>query len=241
MRWYDRYDLAQRSYEAEIMDDLSLPLEHIAENYRELESINRWLGGHRFIGAKIKALRKMGVLPSHWRLADFGSGGGDLYRYLYRHFPQSHAWRYYGYDASAAAIGIAQAQKTGDKARFVQMDLLQDWPEEHFHLSCFNLFLHHFTEEEIVNMLRKAGQRSEVILINDLQRNALAYRLFGSFSKLSGLSEISRHDGALSIKRSFTRLDWQAILKQLGWSDYYFEQRWAFRLCLTIYPEQAKY
>lgn len=237
MRWYDRFDWPQRSYEAEIMDDLSLPESAIARNYQELAGINRLLGGHQFFGQQIRALQRMGDLPAAWRLADYGCGGGDLYRYLYRQFSGNQAWCYFGFDASSAAQSIAQAGAPGKQAHFKKMDLLSQWPQERFHLSCFNLFLHHFEEESIVALLRNAAQNSKVILINDLQRNALAHKLFGVFSRARGLSRISRHDGALSIKRSFVASDWEAILEQLGWSHYYLEQRWAFRICLTIHPE----
>jgi hypothetical protein len=49
-RWFwEMPDFARRAYEEEIMDDLNQPEHEFAAAYRELEIINRRLGGVRAI------------------------------------------------------------------------------------------------------------------------------------------------------------------------------------------------
>ena len=73
-------DFSIRSAEVEIMDDLNCSGHVLNRTLRELEIINKWLGGNRIT---IKSLEQL--LPKNNReitIVDLGCGGGDMLRLI---------------------------------------------------------------------------------------------------------------------------------------------------------------
>jgi hypothetical protein len=76
----------KRSCETELIDDLALDDPALVQNLRELEGVNRWLGGKRTL---ISALNRVyrehrGSLEGRRvTIADLGCGGGDLLAAIY--------------------------------------------------------------------------------------------------------------------------------------------------------------
>ena len=70
-----------RSNQIEIMDDLQCQGEVVHQTLRELEFINRWLGGNV---VTLEAVKKLIMNRDHETLtiADLGCGGGDMLKLL---------------------------------------------------------------------------------------------------------------------------------------------------------------
>src|SRR4029453_15349916 len=64
-------NLARRAEENEIMDDLSEPVDEFAAAYRELELINRWLGG-------VRAIQRFVPHESSLLILDIAAGACDI-------------------------------------------------------------------------------------------------------------------------------------------------------------------
>ena len=101
------------------------------------------------------------------------------------------------------------------------------------------LFLHHFKTEALEALLKNSCQQSAIgIVVNDLQRSAVAYGLF----KIIGLgisNEMIRKDGLTSILRAFKRKDLEALSKKLQLPTRITWQ-WAFRYQWLIDTETQK-
>ena len=69
-----------RAEEAEIMDDLTQPEHEFAAAYRELEIVNRWLGGIRAIERFLPGLSNLLIL-------DVAAGACDVSESLLRRRP----------------------------------------------------------------------------------------------------------------------------------------------------------
>jgi hypothetical protein len=67
------------------------------------------------------------------------------------------------------------------------------------------------------------------IIINDLQRNAVAYRLFQLLCVTFRLNKMSREDGLTSILRGFKKEELVAFSDKLNFKKYSIHWRWAFR------------
>jgi 2-polyprenyl-3-methyl-5-hydroxy-6-metoxy-1,4-benzoquinol methylase len=92
------------------------------------------------------------------------------------------------------------------------------------------LTLHHFTEEEILHILtRFKGASSLGIVINDLQRSALSYRLFQLLCVIFQLNRMSKEDGLVSILRGFKKKELIDFSKKLNFKKYNIQWKWAFR------------
>lgn len=229
-------DIPQRSQEPEILDDLSLQGPELGRNLQELGRVNRLLGGHRIARKALRStLASVGKDQEPLHLADVGCGGGDTLAHLLEHPSLSdHALDLTGYDNSSHALDWARKWYPHPQLHFEELDALRAWPPKHFHAVFFNLVLHHFTDAQILDLLQRAAQRSNFIIINDLQRNWLPYLLFRLASRLGGFSPISRHDGLLSIKKSFTRKHWERLLERAQLDSYQIHWYWAFRWVVTI-------
>ena len=67
------------------------------------------------------------------------------------------------------------------------------------------------------------------IVINDLQRNSIAYRLFQVICFVFKLNEMSRDDGLISILRGFKKKELVDFSNELKLENYHIQWKWAFR------------
>ena len=99
-----------------------------------------------------------------------------------------------------------------------------------------SLFLHHFNEEEIKEIivtLLKLCNRG--IIINDLRRSIFAWMGIKILSSLFSKSREVKYDGPLSVRRGFIKKDWMFILKGIAAENYIIKRKWAFRWLIVIY------
>ena len=98
------------------------------------------------------------------------------------------------------------------------------------------LTLHHFKEDDIMNLVSTFYSNSKIgIVINDLQRSRIAYRLFQTISFLFRLNKMSREDGLISILRGFKEEELRTFSNQLKLKTYTLQWKWAFRYQWIIY------
>ena len=75
--------------------------------------------------------------------------------------------------------------------------------------------LHHFSEEEIVALLRTwSGLARKAILVSDLVRDPLAYYGIRLITHLFTRNEMTRFDGPLSVRRALTLREWRALFRE---------------------------
>ena len=67
------------------------------------------------------------------------------------------------------------------------------------------------------------------IVINDLQRSAIAYRLFQLVCVVFRLEKMTREDGLTSILRGFKKKELVEFSEELKFKKYKINWRWAFR------------
>ena len=92
------------------------------------------------------------------------------------------------------------------------------------------LTLHHFSNEEILNIITTFNKNAETgIIINDLHRSKTAYRLFELICFLFNLKKMSREDGLVSILRGFKKNELEEFSKKLNFKNYTINWKWAFR------------
>lgn len=228
-------NISERSREPEILDDLELTGNDLRENLRELGKVNRLLGGHQIAVSAVSEILRDDS-KSNWRIADLGCGGGDTLAALAENSGfKNRSLQLVGLDANQTAVDFARKENAAfANIHFVCADLFKEWPEEKFDIVLFNLVLHHFSDDQIVQLLQRAAENSRFIVVNDLQRNWIPYQLFRLTSRIFRFSHISRHDGKLSVKKSFTKKDWNRLLNKADLKNFKLKWRWAFRWVAII-------
>jgi SAM-dependent methyltransferase len=235
-------NLATRATTPELMDDLGLATEELRQNLDELETINTWLGGYRPVLAALARLQPGFPQGRPLRLADLGSGGGDMLRRIAawarrRRVPVALV----GVDANAFMLDYAAAKSQAyPEISYAQLDIFApEFAAQPYDVLTASLFCHHFTDAELVDLLRRWHQQAGLaVVINDLHRHPLAYYSIKWLTRLLGGSRLVQHDAPLSVARAFSRADWRRLLAAAGITKYALRWCWAFRWQVVIFAER---
>ncbi|HYZ85485.1 MAG TPA: methyltransferase domain-containing protein, partial [Bryobacteraceae bacterium] len=103
-----------------------------------------------------------------------------------------------------------------------------------------SLFLHHFNEQEVVCLLSNFGAIARrAVLINDLERNLLAYYFLPLTRWLFRWDPITLHDGPISVRASFRASELSELARRSGLRVAKIEvHRPAFRIGLVAEPSR---
>ncbi len=217
----------------EIMDDFDLQGMELKKTLKDLDRINKWLGGNKIT---LKGLEKIFDKTTHQqplRILDIGCGNGSLLREVAQFGRKKGIkMKLLGIDANKHAIGIAR--KNTREFPEISFDALDVFSEKFRNLEAdvilCTLTLHHFRDEEIENLLEIfVGVAKQGIVINDLQRSKTAYRLFKAFCAVFIRNDIAKKDGLTSILRAFKKGDLQWYGRNLKVSQQKISWKWAFR------------
>ena len=230
--------LTERAPGPELMDDLTLATDALRQNLDELETINTWLGGYQPVLDALRRLRPRFPAGRPLRVADLGSGGADTLRHLARWARKNDvAVELTGIDANAFMLEYAAAKsREYPEISFRQFDIFsKEFQAEPFDVLTCSLFCHHFSDEELVALLRQWQQQAGLaVVVNDLHRHWLAYYSIKWLTRLLGGSYLVQHDAPLSVARAFRRADWVALLARAGITKYELRWCWAFRWQLIL-------
>jgi SAM-dependent methyltransferase len=223
-----------RSKRKELLDQDRIPVEDLYVNLRELDFINRWLGGYNISFAALKKILKP---AKRYVLADIGCGGGDTLKGIIKwNQSRNYDLRLYGIDLKPACIQYARNQLAGHTVQFI----CDDYRNIFSHLNKVDiihacLFCHHLREEELIGLVKFALANQSVLVINDLERNALAYYSIKILTRIFSKSYLVKNDAPLSVLRGFKRKEWLSILKKAGAQKFSVRNKWAFRHEVIVY------
>ena len=214
-----------------MMDDWAMTGDLLGDTLDRLAVINRQLGGDRVTRSGVKALLKDVPFSREITFIDLGCGDGAMLRLLADMGRKAgRSFKFIGLDANAYTIVHARSRsKEYPEVRFQQMDVLSSKMDGlSYDIALATLFMHHFKDEQIEEMLRIIATKARIgMVINDLQRSKAAYylfKLYGSFIR----NHMIRHDGEISVLRAFKRVDLEQISMKLGLKSE-IRSKWAFR------------
>lgn len=229
-------DFSHRSDEIELMDDLSCSGVVIEQTLKELEVINKWLGGNHVTIDGIAKLVKN--TNKEITIADLGCGGGDILK-LVAKWARKKAFKVklIGIDANASIVDFARRNCLGfEEIDFQVVDIFSDeFKTSRFDIITSTLFTHHFDNSALTNFYKGWLQQSNIgIVVNDLHRHWFAYYSIKWLTGLFSKSEMVKNDAAVSVQRSFIKKDIKSILSAAGITTYQLNWMWAFRWQLVI-------
>ena len=231
-------DFSTRSYKKELLDGNDIPFADIRQNMRELNVINSWLGGHAIT---IDGFRQVLQNKQAVSVCEIGCGGGDNLLAIYRWCSKNKIdVELIGIDLNKDCIAVASAQMPPGvqliTADYKEVDFADNKPDIIFS----SLFCHHFTEEELVYMLKWMQSNSnDGFFINDLHRHLLAFYSIKLLTRLFSKSYLVKNDAPLSVASGFTRHEWMNILHRSGIRPCKLRWKWAFRWLITSHAEKA--
>lgn len=230
--------MPHRSLEREYMDDFTPPQEVVDEVYRFLGAINRWFGGIRATLQCFEEFSRGWHVGERVNVLDVASGGGDFGRALDR-------WgRERGFNIRVTALDISRSA-----LNYAKRSDRQDSPEHRHRFVCADvdrapcrdgafdyvtcaLFFHHLTDEDVIRALRSFNKlANRGIVVNDLVRRWRHYALSWFFTR--PFNSVLRHDGPLSVRRSFRPGELSELAGRAGLPWLAVRQHFGYRMTLS--------
>ena len=226
-----------RSKEKEYLDNNIIAAGDLYQTLTELNVINTYLGGYK---ASLQGLSDILKIKQPIRtILDIGFGGGDSIK-LFSKFALKNQLKlfFYGVDLKSDCIKYASDNLSAlpnkklicDDYRNITAELLGQIDIIH----C-SLFLHHLTDDEIIDLLKFCKEHNCILLANDLHRNPLAYYSIKFLTTLFSKSWMVKNDACLSVRRAFKKTELESMLQKAGYTDYSVKWSWAFRYIVIAY------
>jgi 2-polyprenyl-3-methyl-5-hydroxy-6-metoxy-1,4-benzoquinol methylase len=226
-------DTKYRTNQSEIMDDFSLQGEELQEALDKIATINQLLGGNRLTLQGIKKIMENCDKNKAYTIVDIGCGNGDMLRCI-ANYGNKHGFTFNLIGVDANAFTIQRAQQLSKEYPMISYrceDIYdKQFSELKYDIALFTLILHHFKESEIIKILNVVMRSASLgIVVNDLHRSYIAYRLFQAVCFVFNLNKMSRIDGLISILRGFKKKELIVFSEKLNLKKYSLTWKWAFR------------
>ncbi len=222
-----------RTSAIEIMDDFSLEGEVLRDALDKIAKINQLLGGNKLTLQGVQSLLNNVAFNKEVTIVDVGCGNGDMLRTLADYGSNSNLnFKLIGIDANQFTINHAiELSKQYPNITYQCEDIFDDkFKNIKYDIVLCTLTLHHFKNAEISNLIAIFYENVTIgIVINDLQRSAIAYRLFKVLCFVFKLNKMSKEDGLVSILRGFKREELENFSNKLNLRKYSIQWKWAFR------------
>ncbi|MEL6557795.1 MAG: methyltransferase domain-containing protein [Bacteroidota bacterium] len=222
-----------RSEETELMDDLDCDGEVVDQTLRELDVINRKLGGNFISIQGLKELVKLAGKQESITLIDLGCGGGDILIFMAKWARKNQVnLKLIGIDANPNIIGYAENHcKDFPEISFQSLDIFsKEFQSLKFDVVHSSLFTHHFSSEELIRLFTALSKQATIgMIINDLHRHWLAFYSIKLITSIFSKSEMVRNDACISVARGFKKSEVKEILEACKFTNYSLKWKWAFR------------
>jgi len=226
-----------RSYKSEMLDEGEIPKHLLYQNLKELEIINKYLGGHAVSINGLNEIEMDKLSPTN--IIDIGCGGGDSLKAIANWaLRKGYKIHLTGVDLKQDCINYAQNNcKRYDEIHFSCDDFRNIFSERAIiNVIHASLFCHHFSNGEIIELIKLCSTYGAILIINDLERNSLAYHSIKLLTSIFSNSALVKNDAPLSVLRGFKKTEWVLMLDQAGIKKYTIKNRWAFRHLIIAYP-----
>lgn len=223
--------LATRAIAEELMDADDLDAATYAAVVGDLARVNRLTLASR---PTIDFLNRIAQPGESLRLLDVGFGDGDMLRRIARWAAAR------GVNADLVGVDLNPRSELAARAhgpaalpiRFVTGSH-DDLAGQGWDVVISSLVAHHMTHDQLVSFLRFMDvEARRGWFVNDLERNGFAHRGFPLLARLMRWHPIVRHDGTLSVARSYRAIEWPPILAEAGIDEAAVVRWFPFRLCV---------
>lgn len=222
-----------RSDAPEIMDDFQLEGKILEDALTKIAKINHFLGGNKLTLQGLKLLLKNCDTTREIKIVDVGCGNGDMLRYIANYGnKKNYNFKLIGIDANKFTIQCAEdLSKNYENISYSCFDIFsKQFSELKYDIVLSTLTLHHFKNKDILKLMGVFNENSNIgIVINDLQRSKIAYRLFQLVCFIFRLNKMPKQDGLVSILRGFKKQDLVNFSNKLNLKKYNLTWKWAFR------------
>jgi 2-polyprenyl-3-methyl-5-hydroxy-6-metoxy-1,4-benzoquinol methylase len=213
----------KRNFDPAIVEMMDRPQPVSPELERDLErlrQLNRWFGSYRIV---LKFMRRWIKPGARIRMVDLATGSGDIPRLVidFARKVGAHV-EIDAVDQQSATLRIARMLSAGYPEISYHDGNILDWNGiREYDISLCSLVLHHFSDEQAVNVLRRCRELSKrFVLVSDLR---------GGFPVRAGVyllttiifrERMTRFDARLSAQRAFSSAEMRNLGIRAGWRNF---------------------
>lgn len=218
-----------RSGALELLDQSNLSVRELSISLRDVGRLNRWFGGTRAVVSEVGRISRERGLAGRVSVLDIGTGGADIPRALVR-WGARHGITLdiVACDRHDQVVSLAAAFSSGHESIAVlRADALElpFLPRSFDFVTC-SLLIHHMADGEVISLLEKLRHLPRHALIAcDLERSERGRAGAWLATRLICCGRLTRHDGPLSVLRSYTLEELSARSRRAGCG----EMRWSRR------------
>lgn len=235
MSFASRIPVPPRSREDEWLDDLAtarISTQELADCLREVRRLD-WLGG----GTRTVLRHVRAMLPAtDAQVLDVGTSASATPPALLRWARRANfSLDVTGLDINPQMLQEARRFLGDEPVRLVRGDARAlPWPDGSFDVVTCLGFLHHFGEHEARQVLHEMWRVARVgIVVVDLERSYLTYLLAELGMHTIVHNRVTRHDGLISVSRSYTAPELRALARGAGLGHVFVRRHALFLQSLT--------
>lgn len=207
----------KRLVQPELLDTLPPDDSRAIGSRLDLRRVNWWMGNH---GIMARALRS-NLSQAPTQITELGAGDGDFLLQVVRIFQAGYvADESHPFSARATLLDLQKNLPAKTRSAFrrlgwhagpVVADVF-DWSPagDAKQVVIANLFLHHFEDARLGELLGKVSQNAKLFVAIEPHRFGLPL-LVGSLLWLIGCNAVTRHDAVISIRAGFTGQEISAL------------------------------
>jgi 2-polyprenyl-3-methyl-5-hydroxy-6-metoxy-1,4-benzoquinol methylase len=206
--------------EPELMDRPQPVSAELERDLKNLCQLNRWFGSYRLIRQFIRRWIRPGT---RLRIVDLATGAGDIPRFIV------DLARKIGTDVEIEAVERQSAtleiarrwSRDYSEISFFQADLLMFNPAKAYDIVLCSLALHHFSDADAVQVLRRCRDLSRrFVLVSDLRRGWFLTAGIYLLTALIFRASMTKYDGRLSAARAFSFREMDELARQAEWQNF---------------------
>jgi len=202
-----------------------------------LEHVNAWLGGVHATLSVLETFSRRWGPGERIRFIDWGTGSADIPRAIVRWCcKRGFRAEVLGIDLNEPIVAYAREACRDYPEITLLRTNAKDYvdPLEPFDYALSSLCLHHMSNEDVVQLLRRSDRiTSRGIIMNDLKRSARAWAWIWGLTRLLRAHPIVQNDAPLSVRNAFTKRELEYLASQAGLSYMKVQTHFGYRFTLA--------
>lgn len=227
--------MKNRSDEKELLDEDHIQQELLFKNLWELDVLNRISGGHAITIEGVKRL--VTDRSKTYQIVDLGCGSGDTLKAIARWARRKgFKLRLTGVDKNADVMAYFEKHCSGyDEIVGFHGDY-QEYLDTNIPIDVVvcSLFCHHLKDSELIQLFSSFSEKATTgFVINDLQRNWLAYYSAWLFTRVFNATRLAKNDGPVSVLRAFKKAELAQLLQAGKIAHFNIQKKRFFRFLVV--------